>query len=200
MTNPIRTIPIRPDQKPAIKVAAPYPLLDPGDYTALCTEASFEWARQWGCWKARLVLEPQDYEGRAYTGRLCKFINLGKNQAEPYVGMRSYFRMLLVEVNGEQPIRSDLDDMSIFENCLYQITVETVVKNRKCELLAPEHHYSIVRNIHPCKLSRPFNPTNHENSENLKNLLTDQPSNLVNLPLGNARVAIKRHELENKFG
>jgi hypothetical protein len=35
------------------------PLLDPGEYVALCTEASFEWARRWSAWKARLALEPR---------------------------------------------------------------------------------------------------------------------------------------------
>src|SRR4051794_18969255 len=94
----VRNRPMAP--KPAIRVAEPYPLLDPGEYVALCTEASFEWARQFGGWKARLVLEPKDYRGRPYTGRLCKFLGLGKNPQEPYAGPRSDFRMLLVEVNG----------------------------------------------------------------------------------------------------
>src|SRR5713101_2308399 len=114
--------------KPAIRVAEPYPLFDPGGYVALCTEASFEWARRWSTWKARLVLEPQDYQGRPYTGRLCKFLGLGKNPEAPYAGPRSDFRVLLVEVNGEQPTRPDLDTVTIFAERLYRIKVETVRK------------------------------------------------------------------------
>src|SRR5579871_5878855 len=91
------------NQKPAITVAKPYPFLDAGEYVARCTEASFEWARRWNAWKARLVLEPQDYRGRSYTGSLCKFLDLGRNREVPYAGSRSAFRMLFAEVNGGQP-------------------------------------------------------------------------------------------------
>jgi hypothetical protein len=185
-----------PEKKHAIRVAEPYPLVDPGEYVALCTEASFEWARRWSAWKARLVLEPQDYRGRPYTGRLCKFLNLGKNPQAPYAGPRSDFRMLLVEVNGEQPTRPDVD-MTVFVGGLYRITVETVTKNRKGEPLAPEHWYSIVREIHPATPSRPFNP---RNSGNLENPLTDQPSNLGNLPLGKRPVLKTANDEKDEFG
>jgi len=186
----------RTAQKPAIRIAEPYPLLDPGEYVALCTEASFEWARQFGAWKARLVLGPQDYRGRPYTGRLCKFLNLGTKPQAPYAGPRSDFRMLLVEVNGEQPTRPDVD-VAIFAGRLYRITVETVTKNRKNEALAPEHWYSTVRKIHPVAPSTPFNPGN---SGNLENPLTDQPSNLGNLPLGKRARVQQREERKDEFG
>lgn len=182
--------------KPVIRVAEPYPLLDPGEYVALCTEASFEWARQFSAWKARLVLEPQDYRGRSYTGKLCRFLNLGKSPQAPYAGPRSDFRMLLVEVNGEQPTRPDVD-VSVFAGRLYRITVETVTKNRKDESLALEHRYSIVREIHPVTPSRPLNP---RNIGNLENPLTDQPSNLGNLPLGKRENVQQRGERKNEFG
>jgi hypothetical protein len=165
--------------KPAIRVAEPYPLLDPGEYVALCTEASFEWARRWSAWKALLTLEPQNYCGRPYTGRLCKFFGLGKNREAPYAGSRSGFRLLLVEVNGEQPLRPDVDDVTIFVGRLYRITIENVITNGKGEPLAPPHWYSIVRTIHPVA---PFTPFNPRNSQNLVNPLTDQPSNPVNPP------------------
>jgi hypothetical protein len=173
-------------RKPVIKVAEPYPLLDPGEYVALCTEAAFEWARRWSTWKARLVLEPQDYRGRPYTGRLCKFLGLGKNPEAPYAGPRSEFRLLLVEVNGEQPTQPDVNDLTIFAGRLYQITVETVSKNGKGEPLASVHWYSTVRKIHAVAPSTPFNL---RNSGNLGNPPTDQPSNLGNLPLGKKRDA-----------
>jgi hypothetical protein len=70
-------------QLPSIALSEPYPFLDPGVYVAVCTEATFAWARQWNKWIARLVLEPQNYQGRPYTGRLCKFLGLGKNKERP---------------------------------------------------------------------------------------------------------------------
>lgn len=187
-----RTVP-----RPAIRIAEPYPLLDPGEYVALCTEASFEWARRWSAWKARLVLEPQDYRGRPYTGRLCKFLGLGKNPQAPYAGPRSEFRILLVEVNGEQPTRPDLDDVTMFAGRLYRITVETVSTNGKGEPLASAHWYSTVRKIHPVAPSTPFNPCN---SGNLGNPLTDQPSNLGNLPLGKRCNAQDNEKRKDEFG
>ena len=182
--------------KPAIRIAEPYPLLDPGEYVALCTEASFEWAQRFSAWKVRLVLEPQDYRGRPYTGKLCRFLNLGKNPQAPYAGPRSDFRMLLVEVNGAQPTRPDVD-VAVFSGRFYRIAVETVTKNRKGEQLAPEHWYSIVRDIHPVAPSRPINRCN---SGNLENPLTDQPSNLVNLPLGKRRSTQDGEEQKDQFG
>jgi hypothetical protein len=170
----------QPAKKPPITVAEPYPLLDPGEYVALCTEASYAWARHLGAWKARLTLELQGYTGRPSTGRLCKFLGLGKNPEAPYAGSRSDFRALVVEVNGSQPTRPDVD-MTVFVGRLYRITVETVTKNRKGEPLTPEHWYSTVRKIHPAAPSIPVNPCN---SGNLGNPLTDQPSNLGNPPLG----------------
>jgi len=178
-------------KKPAIRVAKPYPLLDPGEYIALCSQASFEWAQRFSGWKARLVLEPQNYTGRPYTGELCRFLGLGKNPDAPYAGPRSDFRLLWVEVNGDQPVQPDVTDLGIFTRRLYQITVETVTKNGKGEPLLPVHWYSIVRKIRPLAPSAPFNPCN---LENLKNPLTDQPSNLGNLPLGNQQFAQRRNE------
>lgn len=175
------TINRRAEPKPAITVAEPYPLLDPGEYVAACIDASYEWARRWSAWKARLVLVPQNYFGRPYVGRLCKFLGLGKNPEAPYAGPRSEFRLLWVEVNGEQPTRPDVTDMSIFAGRLYKIDVVTVDKNGKCEPLAAPHWYSTVRRIHPVA---PSTPVNLRNSKDLGNPLTDQPSNLRNPPLG----------------
>src|SRR4051812_1752202 len=73
-------------KQPAIVLSDPFPLLDPGPYVARCTEATYDWARQWNKWIARLVLEPQNYKGRPYTGRLCKFLGLGKDRTKPYAG------------------------------------------------------------------------------------------------------------------
>jgi hypothetical protein len=171
----------RATQKPPIRIAEPYPLLDPGEYVALCTEASFDWSRRWSSWKARLVLEPQDYRGRPYTGKLCKFLGLGKDPEAPYAGPRSDLRLLLVEVNGEQPTRPDLANLSQFAGRLFRITVETVTKNGKGEPLVQAHWYSIVRKLHPVAPSSPFDLGNLENPRNPR---TDQPSNPGNLPLG----------------
>jgi hypothetical protein len=135
---------------PRITVSEPFPLLDPGTYVALCTEATYAWARQWKKWIARLVLEPLNYQGRPYTGRLCKFLGLGKDLKGPHAGPQSDFRQLLVEVNGAQPTRPDAG-MEIFINVLYDIEVATVTTNRDGEKRPPEQWYSVVRKIHPCK-------------------------------------------------
>src|SRR4051812_3893071 len=117
-------------QQPSmIRLSEPFPLLDRGRYLAYCPEASFDWARQWKKWIARLVLNPQNYQGRPYVGRLCKFLGLGKNPEAPYAGQHSDFRKLFVELNGEQPTRPDIG-MEAFQNCLYDIVVETVTKDR----------------------------------------------------------------------
>ena len=66
-------------QSQMITVSEPFPLLDPGEYVAVCTEATAAWARQWKKHIARLVLEPANYQGRPYRGQLCAFLGLGKN-------------------------------------------------------------------------------------------------------------------------
>jgi len=170
-------------QKPRITVAAPHPLLDPGEYVAICTEADCEWAKRFCAWKARLSLVPQNYSGRPYIGTLCKFFDLRKNPQAPYAGLRSAFRMLWVEVNGEQPTRPDVD-MSVFEGKLYRITVETVVKDKDGELLLPPHWYSVVRKI---RLAEPSEPSEPFNLHNLYNQPTEQPSNRVNLTPGQSK-------------
>jgi len=185
--------------KPLITLAEPYPLLDPGEYIALCPEADFAWAKRFGAWKVRLVLEPQDYAGRPYTGTLCKFFDLGKNPQVPYAGPRSAFRMLYVEVNGDQPTRSDVD-VTVFQGHLYKISVGTVNKNRDNEPLPAEHWYSTVRKIHLAAPSAPFNLRNCGNLRNLGNLPTDQPSNLDNLPLGKSSTPQQCGDRKNKFG
>jgi hypothetical protein len=143
--------------KPAITIAKPYPLLDAGDYVAVCTEADYEWAKRYRAWKVRLVFKPLDYSGRPYIGRLCKFLDLGKNPHAPYAGPRSLFRMLLVEVNGDQPTRPDVVDVSIFLGKKYAIRVENVTTNRDGEALPPEHWYSTIRNIRAVAPSIPLN-------------------------------------------
>jgi len=147
-----------PRQKPLIAVAQPYPLLDPGEYIAVCTNADYEWAKRFSAWKARLVLEPHDYAGRPYVGKLCKFFDLGKNPQGPYAGPRSGFRMLLVEVNGGQPTHADVD-MSVFVNRRYRVVIETVTKNRDGESLPAQHWYSIVRKICSAAPSTPSTPS-----------------------------------------
>jgi len=175
-----------------IMLSEPFPLLDPGDYVARCSEATYAWARQWSKWRGRLVLEPTNYTGRPYTGRLCKFLGLGADKQRPYAGPQSEFRRLLVEVNGEQPTRSDTD-MDLFVGVTYAITVETVTTDRNGKPRQPEHWYSIVRDIHPVRSCappapprtfQPINPQpiNSSTTETQTTHSTDQHSNTVNTP------------------
>ena len=179
-------------QPPTIALSEPFPLLDPGHYVAVCSEATFAWARQWKKWIARLVLEPQNYTGRPYTGRLCKFLGLGKDPQRPHAGPQSHFRRLIVEVNGEQPV-SATAEVEILVGPLYDIEVVTVKTDREGKPRSSEHWYSIVREIHPTKANpegvrtlQPFN-TVPFNTSTQTTLTTDQHSNTANTPLAAAR-------------
>jgi len=178
-------------KQPTITLSEPFPLLDPGQYVACCTEATYAWARQWKKWIARLVLEPMNYQGRPYTGRLCKFFGLGKAPQKPYAGPQSHFRRLLVEVNGEQPASPHVG-VEIFVGVFYDIEVITVKEDRDKKPRSPEHWYSTVRGIHPSKNAfpaartlQPFNPEhfNPSTQRTQSTLSTDQHSNTVNTPL-----------------
>ncbi len=190
-------------QPPSITISEPFPLLDPGRYIALCVQATFAWARQWQKWMARLVLDPADYKGRAYTGKLCKFLSLGRDRERPFAAPHSDFRKLFVEVNGGQPVSTEAS-MELFVGLRYEIAVETVTKDRKERQCPPEHWYSIVREIHvegkwPKHLPtqqpstpEPSNastrqlanpePSNTPTLRTLKDPLTDQQSNTANTP------------------
>ncbi len=178
-------------QPPAISLSEPFPLLDAGQYVAVCTEATYAWARQWKKWIARLVLGPKNYQGRPYTGRLCAFLGLGKNPERPFAGPQSRFRQLFVEVNGEQPTAANVG-MEIFVGVRYEIEVATVTEDRDGKPRPPEHWYSIVREIHPCKAgsdsqatSQPINPRplNTQTQRTQGTLATDQHRNTDNTPL-----------------
>jgi hypothetical protein len=184
-------------QQPRITLSEPFPLLDAGQYTARCSEATYAWARQWKKWIARLVLDPLNYQGRPYTGRLCKFLGLGKDPQRPYAGPQSHFRRLLVEVNGDQPASANTG-MEIFVLVRYEIEVVTVNTDREGKPRPPEHWYSIVREIHPTKTGssgvrthEPFNPvlSNPSTLRTQATHSTDQHSNTVNTPLGNSNEA-----------
>jgi hypothetical protein len=190
-------------KQPSIALSEPFPLLDPACYVAVCNEATFAWAHQWRKWIARLVLEPQNYQGRPYTGRLCAFLGLGKNPERPYAGPQSRFRRLYVEVNGEQP-PSLQAGMEIFVSVRYEIEVVTVTHDRNGKPRAPEHWYSVVREIHPCKANpeavRTLQPLNTVpfNTSTQTTLATDQHSNTVNTPRARARA--KHGNGTDKFG
>jgi|KBSSwiStaDraftv2_1062776.scaffolds.fasta_scaffold140523_4 hypothetical protein len=184
-----------------VTVAAPYPLLDAGEYVALCTEASVAWARQWASWKVRLMFEPRNYEGRSYVGRLCKFFDLGKNASSPYAGARSAFRTLWVEVNGEQPTSPKIDT-SIFAGRLYYITVETVTKNRKGKSLDACHFYSIIREVRPLfedskAFAEPSNPSTLRASKppNLRTIPTSKPENQTTVQPNNRPTELPSNRL-----
>ena len=135
-------------RKTTITVSAPYPRLDPGNYVATCTEATVAWANQWRKWMCRLVLEPMGYEGAVYSGKLCKFLSLGTDRKGPHAGPNSHFRKLWVELNGDQPTATEVT-LQDFVGRLYQITVVTVITDRKGQPRSPADCYSIVREIRP---------------------------------------------------
>ena len=68
---------------PSIALSEPYPLLDPGVYVAVCTEATFAWARQWNKWIARLVLEPQNCQGRSTQGSSASSLDSARTKNTP---------------------------------------------------------------------------------------------------------------------
>jgi hypothetical protein len=181
--------------RPVVSLSTPYPLLDSGEYIALCTEATFDWARQWKKWMARLILEPQNYTGRSFQGNLCKFLSLGKDPKRPFAGQHSAFRQLLVELNGAQPLGPETS-LEIFQARFYEITVETVTMDRARNQRSQEHWYSIVREIHPAP-SLTLQPTNNSpfNPSTLitqRTYTTDQHSNTGNTPL--TKQEIKAHD------
>jgi hypothetical protein len=136
---------------------------------------------------ARLVMEPQNYSGRHYGGELCKFLSLGRDPERPFAGQHSDFRKLYIEANGAQPIGSEVT-VQIFVDLQYDITVETVTKDRHGKERSPAHWYSIVREIH-IALARPT--VQHSNTSDSNPLTqrtqtthsTDQHSNPENPPL-----------------
>jgi len=175
-----------PDTR-TITLSAPYPLLDSGRYVAVCSEATFAWARQWKKWMARLILKPQNYSGRPYQGNLCKFLSLGRDPDRPFAGPHSDFRKLYVEANGAQPVGSEVT-MRIFERLAYEITVETVTKDRHGKERSPAHWYSIVREIHvaralPTVQHANTSPFNSSTQRTQTTHSTDQHSNTGNTPL-----------------
>jgi hypothetical protein len=195
-------------QKLSIALSEPYPLLDPGEYVALCTAADFAWARQWKKWIAKLDLQPENYTGRPYVGRLCKFLGLGKDPQRPYAGPQSQFRRLLVEANGEQPGRLDTG-VEIFVGLRYEIEVVTVKADREGKLRTPEHWYSVVREIHLHRSGtserptpQPFQPVpfNPLTQGTRSTLATDQHSNTMNTPQANGKHRRANETVKRKFG
>src|SRR5208337_2505908 len=171
-----------------ISVEEPRPLLNEGAYLARCTDATCAWSRRWKKWIVRLVMELLDYDGRPYSGSLCKFLSLGTNPKKPHAGQQSQFRRLWVEVNGGQPTGSDVQ-LGIFVGHVFKIGVGTVKQDRNGEAVAPAHWYSIVREISFCiaearTLEHANLPTHeHANTRTLQhtNTATRQPANLLTL-------------------
>jgi hypothetical protein len=169
-----------------ISVSAPYPLLDPGTYLAVCNEASFAWARQWRKWIARLAFRLHNYTGKPYQGTLCKFLSLGANPERPCAGHHSAFRQLWVEANGGQPVSAEVT-VSVFAKLPYDITVETVTRDRNGKERKQEHWYSIIREIHvaralPTLQHANTSPINLSTQRTQSTYITDQHSNTENTP------------------
>jgi len=172
-------------QSMMISVEEPRPLLDEGAYLARCTDATCAWSRRWKKWIVLLVMELLDYDGRPYTGSLCKFLSLGANPKKPHAGQQSQFRKLWVEVNGGQPTSSDVQ-LGIFVGHVFNITVATVKRNRNGEAVAPAHWYSTVREISFCStegltLEHSTREQSNTRTRQHSNTATQQPANLLTL-------------------
>ena len=180
----------------SISLAEPRPLLDEGDYVALCTKATVAWSRRWSKWVAKLVMHPTNYEGRPYTGNLCKFFNLGRDRQGPHAGQGSEFRKLVVQLNGDQPANSGAE-LSMFEGQTFHIEVVTI-KGRKEQTgefknFAACDWYSRVRRIAPAAddestnllIHQSANPPIHQSRRarvhESTNPLIPQPSNPLTL-------------------
>jgi hypothetical protein len=172
-----------------ISVEEPRPLLDEGEYVARCSDATIAWARRWKKWISRLVLEPVNYNGRPYTGSLCKFLQLGSNPKKPHAGQQSQFHKLWVEVNGAQPNNGELT-LELFIGHLFKISVQTVRADKDGKKIAAVHHYSVVREIlFADALTREHlqhaNTPNTDNTYNTPTQLTREPINLSTLKPSN---------------
>jgi len=130
------------------------------------------------------TLEPTNYRGRPYSGKLCKFLSLGSDPDRPFAGQHSLFRQLWVEQNGAQPGSSEVT-MRIFERVLFCVSVETVTRDRNGNERAPEHWYSIARDIHRARPDCPqhLNTAPANTSTERTITLIDQHSNKANTPL-----------------
>src|SRR5438105_2886025 len=113
-----------PRRATTVTLGAPRPLLDEGVYLATCIEAELWWSRRWKKWQARLVLEPSNYAGKVYAGKLCKFFQLG-NRENPHAGPNSEFFQLWIQANGAQPVGPEVG-VDIFLGMTFEITVGTV--------------------------------------------------------------------------
>jgi hypothetical protein len=161
---------------PAITISleAPRPLLDEGEYSATCTDATVAWSRRWKKWIARLVMEPSNYTGRPYSGSLCKFFQLGSNPKRPHAGQQSEFRKLLVRLNGAQPVNGEAS-LALFVGVTFQIKVCTV-KERNGEHFDPQDWYSKVGEISPALTTHEHTNTR---TQQHTNTATHQPINTL---------------------
>lgn len=130
---------------------------------ARCVEATCEWSRRWREWVAILKMDPLDYAGKPYVGRLCKSFNLGQDPKRPHAGAGSQFRKTWVEVNGAQPTNAETT-LAVFVGRIFEIEVSTVRMNREQKPIAPR---AAILNDSQCHseynftTQQPTNPPTH---------------------------------------
>lgn len=161
-----------------ISLDEPRPLLDEGDYLAVCTDATVAWSRRWKKWIVRLVMQPNNYTGQPYCGHLCKFLSLGQNPIKPHAGQQSQFRKLWVEVNGAQPVSGEVS-LDIFVGHHFEVKVRTVRADRNGNEIATAHHYSVVREILFCAVSKKAKSVNKLHTSNIHRDGSDPTNGLL---------------------
>jgi hypothetical protein len=180
----------KPPAQVTVSLDSGRPLLDEGTYEARCVEADCQWSRRYRKWVAIFKMKPLDYKGKAYTGDVCKFFNLGNDPKGPHAGAGSQFRRLWVQANGAQPT-SAATNLDIFVGRLFQIQVSTVTKDRNENPLCPAEQYSVIRNCSAVLTLQPYNPLtqqpdNPATPQPLTLKETQQPSNPLT-PFGNKK-------------
>jgi hypothetical protein len=83
-------------------------------------------------------MRPLDYQGLPYHGELCRFLGLGKDSRRPHAGAQSAFRRLWAEVNGAQPLSSEVG-LEIVVGQRFRIRVATVRAKADKEGTATDH-------------------------------------------------------------
>ena len=120
---------------------APYPRLEPGEYSARCVEARVYWEKRFRRWTCRIKYRIIP-EGPHVYG----FFNLGSGE-EPHAGRGSEYRRAWIEANGGAPQRRQRLGHSVFRDKIFLIKVGDVSRNHDGRAHHQADVYSTVKEI-----------------------------------------------------